>query len=101
MVATLSTGEIPRNAPVLEMYGMNFIELNGKSYPYKYFYFKNENCRYIVATDELNKRLFSKGGKYISDEAKCIDEQIFFFLDDEDFYKTDKEIEDLIGESMI
>ena len=77
---------------------IDFFNLNGKNYPYKYIYFREDDCYYIVATEELNAALISDDGLYVSEEAKYIDEQVFFFLDEVDFYKPEYEIEKTIGE---
>lgn len=75
----------------------HFFELRGKKYPYKYCYFSEDDCHYIIATEELNTALFSDSGEYVSDEARIIDEQTFGFVNEENFYKNDKEIELILG----
>jgi hypothetical protein len=58
---------------------MHTIEFENKKFRIRYVYIENEGTR-IIASTALNKRLLTKEGDYKSDEARYIDEEIYFFV---------------------
>jgi hypothetical protein len=58
----------------------DYFLLNGNYYPIRIITLKNNEC-VVISTTDLNDSLFDENGQYISDCAKLIDEQIFFFVD--------------------
>ena len=79
---------------------MDYFEYKGKNYPYKTIYFQSEENAYIVATEELEHVLLPDGCTYDSEEARCIDEQIFFFVGDDILSQPDDFIEKYVTESL-
>ena len=79
---------------------MNYFEYNGKNYPFKTIYFQSEENDCIIATEELEHELLPNSESYNSEEAKLIDEQIFFFVPDNILEKADNLIEKYVMESL-
>ena len=75
-------------------------EYKGKSYPYKAVYFQNEGVDYIVSCEDLNAALLPNGVDYDSDEARHIDEQVFFFVPDAVLNESDEFIEEYVSAAM-
>lgn len=48
----------------------------------------------VVSTESFQKLLIDEDGRYTSDLAEELDEQIFFFLPDDVFNLSDEEIEE-------
>jgi len=61
---------------------MNTIEFENRKYRIRQIEI-NEVDNRIIASTSLNKKLVSIDGNYKSDEARYIDEQIYFFVDPE------------------
>lgn len=47
---------------------------------------------YLVAEFRLNEVLFNVNGNYINEEARKIDESIFFFVDEQEINFSDKDL---------
>lgn len=58
----------------------DIIRFEGKAYPVRDVYINGFGMR-LVAGESLEAALI-KDGEYISGEARCIDEQIFFYVKD-------------------
>lgn len=81
------------------------IEFEGNKYPARKVYFKDKedfyDGYYTVATLSLeDKLLTSDGGKYTSKEAQRIDEQILFFVGDDEIYKPDSYIQKILRDNI-
>ena len=63
-------------------------------------YFQNENSSYIIAQESFERILWAENGTYVSDEAKSIDEQIFFFVPDEILNQSEELIEKYVSEAL-
>ena len=46
----------------------------------------------LISTVKLNHNLLSEAGDYVSEKARIIDEQIFYFVEEEDLNLSEKEI---------
>lgn len=79
---------------------MEYFEYNGKSYPFKSVYFQNDNSEYNISTEDLSYELFPNGSDYDSDEARDIDEKIFFFVPERILNNSDAFIEKYISEAI-
>lgn len=73
-----------------------YYELNKRLFPAKIIFIDGKT--YTVSIDDLNELLFDDYGYYISDEAKNIDEEIFFYLPKGLFILSDDKIKDIIRE---
>lgn len=79
---------------------MDYFEYKGKIYPYKSVYFQNENMNYIISCEELNSVLLPDSSSYDSEEAKYIDEQIFFFVPKNILNESNEIIERYVKEAL-
>lgn len=79
---------------------MEYFEYKGKSYPYKSIYFQNANVNCIISCEELNSALLPDSSSYDSEEAKYIDEQIFFFVPEDIFNQSEEVIEKYVSEAL-
>lgn len=79
---------------------MEYFEYKGKSYPSKSVYFQNENNEYIISKEDLSSALLQNGSDYDSDEARYIDEKIFFFVPEDILTKSDEFIERYVDEGI-
>ena len=79
---------------------MDYFEYKGKSYPFRCAYFQNEDANYIVSCEKLNSVLLPDGSNYDSEEAKYIDEKIFFFVPENILDKSDETIEKYVSEAL-
>ena len=50
----------------------------------------------LISTTELNNLLIDKTGSYSSTEAQLIDDQIFYFVEENEIELQDKDLESLI-----
>lgn len=51
---------------------------------------------YLISTDSLNRHIMTNTGNYTSTAAQLIDEDIFFFVKDEDINKDENFLLDLL-----
>lgn len=79
---------------------MNYFDYNGKNYPFKTIYFQSVENEYVIATEELERDLLPDSESYNSEEAKLIDEQIFFFVPDNIFRQSEQIIEKYVNEAL-
>lgn len=50
----------------------------------------------LISTNSLNELLLNENGNYTSEEAKIIDEKIFYFVDDSEIELVEEAIVNLI-----
>ncbi len=74
---------------------MDTITYKGKEYPIIEVEIKKYGVRQI-ATESLENVLLTEDGIYADDEARAIDESIFFFVEDEYIFKTPSEIAEIV-----
>lgn len=79
---------------------MNYFEYKGISYPFKSIYFHSADAEYIVSCEDLEKALLPDGSSYDSEEARFIDEQIFFFLSFDMLNQSEEVIEQYVSEAL-
>ncbi len=60
---------------------MDKIVFQGKSYPVTYI--NMPFGKRMISNEQLNDALMNYDGSYVSNEAKVIDEKIFYFVNDE------------------
>ena len=58
---------------------MNYVKLNEVEYPTRNIILPGYGW-VTVSTEELNDELFTEAGDYVSDAARVVDEEIFFFV---------------------
>ncbi|HET8828578.1 MAG TPA: hypothetical protein VFM79_04520, partial [Pelobium sp.] len=51
----------------------------------------------LVSTTNLNDVLMINGSEYVSDEAQKIDEQIYFFVEENEIELNEKELTKIVG----
>ena len=54
----------------------------------------------LISTNSLNESLLNEYGGYVSDEAITVDENIFYFVDDNEMKLSDEELLNLITEEI-
>ena len=68
-----------RKNMIIENFMNDFIYFNGKKYLSRWIIINA--FEYLIAEEDLNSGLFDAQGRYVSEEAKNIDELILFFVD--------------------
>lgn len=71
-----------------------YYKLLNKKYPARYI--KTKYGCFIISTENLNKALFDEKKLYISDDARAIDEEVFFFVPEEIINSSNKRIIDFV-----
>ena len=59
---------------------MNSVKFENQNYQIRQMDIENSEIR-IIASTTLNKRLINAKGSYTSEEARYVDEQIYFFVE--------------------
>lgn len=54
----------------------------------------------LISTKALNESLLNESGGYVSDEAIVVDENIFYFVNDNEMKLSNKELMNLITEEI-
>jgi len=73
---------------------MELIKYKGEKYPTVIINFPFGERK--ISTTKLNDSLMNNDGSYVSEEARFIDEQIFYFVEEEDIYLQKKELAKMI-----
>ncbi len=78
---------------------MNSVTYRGRTYPCRVVDVQNygERC---VSVESLDKALFDDEGNYVSDKARLIDEDIFFFVPDNCITSGDEELATFVASSI-
>jgi len=71
--------------------------INYKNYKYPYRIIMFENNDMIISTIALEQALLTKDYVYVDSLAEYIDECIFFFVDDDEIYKDDNFILNILS----
>ena len=71
--------------------------INYKNYKYPYRIIMFENNDMITSTIALEQALLTKDYVYVDSLAEYIDECIFFFVDDDEIYKDDNFILNILS----
>lgn len=69
---------------------MEIIKFNGNEYPSVLVNLPFGKSK--ISSIQLNESLMNSDGSYISDEARLIDEKIFYFVEDKVLYFHENEI---------
>ena len=76
---------------------MRIIEFDGEKYPSTMV--NMPGGERMVSTETLNEALMNFDGSYVSENARIIDEEIFYFVADEDIsLKNDKLVKLILSE---
>lgn len=76
---------------------MEMIKFEGKEYPTLLLNFPFGERQ--ISTEKLNDSLMNVDGSYVSENARIIDEEIFYFIADENIsLKNDKLVELILSE---
>ena len=67
-----------------------------QSHEYDCRYIETATACYLVAEEELEDLLWGKNDKYISDDARNIDESVFCYIPRQILYFEDSEIKEYI-----
>lgn len=70
---------------------MQIIEFKNKEYKIRELYLKDFG-NISISTSSLNERLVRKSGSYVSEEARYIDEQLFFFVEEDEIDLPEKKL---------
>lgn len=62
---------------------VNYIEYDGKKYPYREVYHRNSGMNVLIGAGSLDQVLFDEDGHYKSDYAQKVDEKFYGFVNDE------------------
>ena len=63
---------------------VNYIEYDGKKYPYREVYHRNSGMNVLIGSGSLDRSLFDEDGDgYKSEYAMKIDEKFYGFVNDE------------------
>jgi len=73
---------------------MEMIKFEGIEYPVLQLNFPFGER--IISTEKLNGNLMNIDGSYVSESARMIDEEIFYFVDEENLNLTNKDLIQLI-----
>lgn len=88
--------ELVNNDQNLEL---TYIEFEGQSYPCRQILMPDE-CTYTVSVESLSNALFDENEDFVSAEAEQIDDEVSFFLPEDDFYRPESELVALITEAL-
>ncbi|MBA3986841.1 MAG: hypothetical protein H0X63_09805 [Flavobacteriales bacterium] len=69
---------------------MDTIEFEGKSYPIKNI--KMPFGERTISIDELNEKIINSDGSYVSEKARLIDEDIFYYIERKCFNLPETEL---------
>ncbi|AXI99866.1 hypothetical protein CYPRO_0582 [Cyclonatronum proteinivorum] len=73
---------------------MEMIKFEGKEYPTLLLNFPFGERQ--ISTEKLNDNLMNVDGSYVSENARLIDESIFYFVDEENLKLDEAELTQLI-----
>lgn len=76
---------------------MSQIEFENRKFKIRDVNVRNEGLK-AISLLELNKALFQENGDYKSDKARSIDEQIYFFVDEEVLNLNDNLLSQYVSE---
>ena len=77
---------------------MDVIQYNGERYPVRSIYVPDWGER-VIATESL-ENLLIKDGLFVSDEARNIDDEIFYYVSDDKFSITDEQLGRIIATEL-
>ncbi|MBX3294884.1 MAG: hypothetical protein KF762_04170 [Acidobacteria bacterium] len=79
----------------------DYVELNGRLYALRLIDFGSERGVYFVGSAQLLSLLWDDDSGYTSDDAKWVDELIFYFIPTHYFKLSDVELRDKILDEIV
>lgn len=79
---------------------MDAIQFNNRHYKIRDIYIPAYGYRIVASTMLSNKLMNEEGSNYVSDEARHVDERIFFYISPTQFGLSDKKLRKVISESL-
>ena len=81
---------------------LNTITYKGVEYPTREIDVNvdGERHHYTVSTTELNSAIYNDETGYPDAEAQAIDESIFYYLDEEEWKMSDKELSEYLSKNV-
>jgi len=79
---------------------MNRISFLNKSYPVRELFLDSISLEVTISTSDLNDALMNKDGSYVSESARIIDEEIFFFVERNEIELNDIELIKILEEAI-
>lgn len=77
------------------------VEFQGRIYKLRLIDFRPEWGRYFVASTQLNQLLYDHNTGYTSDEARSVDELIFYFIPTHYFKLSDFRLRKKIPDEIV
>ncbi|WP_179318986.1 hypothetical protein [Winogradskyella helgolandensis] len=77
---------------------MTVVQFNGHEYPIRKV--QMPFGERVISVTDLNDALMNADGSYFSNEARFVDESIFFFLEKENFDLSENKVKEIILESI-
>ena len=71
-----------------------------KSYPVRELFLDSISLEVTISTSDLNDALMNKDGSYVSESARIIDEEIFFFVERNEIELNDIELIKILEEAI-
>jgi len=78
----------------------DYIFLNGNNYIIRIVMLKNKET-VMISTTDLDDYLFDNNGQYISDYARHIDEQIFFFVNKDEIVLPESVLSEIVYQEAL
>ena len=81
---------------------MEMVIFDGREYPARYVCIdvEGEKETVLVAQESLERALMTPDWRYVSDEARNIDEGIYFYVPDQEIFATDQQLEELLNSEL-
>ena len=79
---------------------MNRISFLNKSYPVRELFLDSISLEVTISTSDLNNALMNKDGSYVSESARILDEEIYFFVERNEIELDDIELIKILEEAI-
>jgi len=76
---------------------MEILRFNNTGYPFRNIILPNIG-EVTLATTTLNSKIINEDGSYTSENARLIDEKIYYFVDDNEMLFCDKALTDIVSQ---
>lgn len=80
--------------------GMETIMFNGMQYKARVIKVKTFGER-LIAGESLEEKLLDEKGNYVSDEARLVDESVFFYVEDKWLNADDEQLETKVRKEIV
>ena len=71
-----------------------------KSYPVRELFLDSISLEVTISTSDLNNALMNKDGSYVSESARILDEEIYFFVERNEIELDDIELIKILEEAI-